>query len=195
MKFLLAIYRVLLYAYPRDFRRRYGREMALVFADRAKLAAQTGGLPRFAFHTLGDWITSALRERVTAQPTRQPVDGTPMFYSGEGDTPHWGALMNGAILSLLVFFGISFTISHIKARPWKSVGSYNRSFSHMLPVPAATPTTMPDTETKVRPEPARPRLRRQAQLLSRAASAWSAAPSPIKRGSGRGRGRRAHGAG
>ncbi len=36
LRWLCRVYRVLMYAYPPDFRRRYGREMEQVFGDRCR---------------------------------------------------------------------------------------------------------------------------------------------------------------
>ena len=51
MKFRGRLYSIMLYAYPRDFRRRFGREMLQLFRDREEFP-------------LGDWVVSVLRERM-----------------------------------------------------------------------------------------------------------------------------------
>jgi signal peptidase I len=63
------LYSVLLYAYPRDFRRQYGAAMQQVFRDRCRDVARTpGSLPmlRCAFHLAADWLASTVRENATA---------------------------------------------------------------------------------------------------------------------------------
>jgi signal peptidase I len=60
------LYSVLLYAYPPDFRRRFGAPMAQAFRDRCRDAAQAGGrfpLLRFAVHTISDWLRTSVEER------------------------------------------------------------------------------------------------------------------------------------
>jgi len=60
------VYSVLLYAYPRDFRRQYGADMLRVFRDRCRDVARTAdpmALIRFATHVAADWLTTTVRER------------------------------------------------------------------------------------------------------------------------------------
>src|SRR6185503_14104489 len=55
------------YAYPRDFRLRYGAEMQQFFRDRCRELARarsgTGVWLRFGLRNLVDWIVSTVRER------------------------------------------------------------------------------------------------------------------------------------
>ncbi len=63
------LYSVLLYAYPSEFRREYGRPMQQLLRDRwRELGQSAGGLKvlRFAAATMGDWFRSAVRERIAA---------------------------------------------------------------------------------------------------------------------------------
>jgi len=63
------LYSVLLYAYPRDFRLRYGAAMQQVFRDRCRDLARTANpmtLIRFATHIAADWLTTTVQERATA---------------------------------------------------------------------------------------------------------------------------------
>jgi len=61
-------YTLLLAAYPREFRREYGREMALVFADRCREQARAGrgakALARLWGEALLDLLVSAPREHM-----------------------------------------------------------------------------------------------------------------------------------
>jgi len=56
------VYAALLAACPSEFRREYGREMALVFADRCRESDARGGLPRVWCEALGDLARAATRE-------------------------------------------------------------------------------------------------------------------------------------
>ncbi|MGO9893939.1 MAG: signal peptidase I [Bryobacteraceae bacterium] len=63
------IYSVLLYAYPRDFRRQYGIAMQQLFRDRCRdVVRARGRLPmlRFAIHLAADWLATTVRERAAA---------------------------------------------------------------------------------------------------------------------------------
>src|SRR5262249_23981999 len=67
------VYRTLLWAYPADFRRTYGADMAQVFRDGCRDAiARDGvaGLIELWLHTLADLVGTALKERVTAAAKR-----------------------------------------------------------------------------------------------------------------------------
>ena len=64
---LCRVYAAMLYAYPREFRLRYGAEMHQFFHDRCRelvrAQAGTGVWFRFGMRNLADWITSTVRER------------------------------------------------------------------------------------------------------------------------------------
>jgi len=60
------VYRKLLVAYPIEFRRRYGKEMAQVFRTSCRASYRTsgaGGVVRLWLPTLWDWVWTAARER------------------------------------------------------------------------------------------------------------------------------------
>src|SRR5216684_2068149 len=74
-RWLCRIYAVLLHAYPREFRLRFGREMAQVFRDRCRSVAQTQGLRgllRFGVRSLAEWWTTAIGERIDSMRTATP---------------------------------------------------------------------------------------------------------------------------
>jgi hypothetical protein len=59
------IYRLMLLAYPDDFRRKHGREMMLTLRNRAHDVLEGGGgadLLAFVVHVSGDWVITALKE-------------------------------------------------------------------------------------------------------------------------------------
>jgi signal peptidase I len=63
------IYATMLYAYPREFRARFGAEMQQVFRDRCRAALgedRHGALMRFWLSMTRDWILSAGRERMAS---------------------------------------------------------------------------------------------------------------------------------
>jgi signal peptidase I len=63
------LYSILLYAYPSDFRREFGRPMQQLFRDRCRdLARSPGRLPlvHFALQTIADWCRTTIRERASA---------------------------------------------------------------------------------------------------------------------------------
>ena len=69
MSSLYHLYSLMLYAYPRDFRREYGKDMQQVFRDRCRELSRTRSwapVLRFAAHLAGDWVATTARERATA---------------------------------------------------------------------------------------------------------------------------------
>ena len=68
---LCGLYRAMLYAYPREFRLRYGAEMEQFFRDRCRELVHansgSGVWLRFGLRNLADWIVSAVRERRAAR--------------------------------------------------------------------------------------------------------------------------------
>ena len=64
---LCRVYSVMLYAYPREFRLRYGVEMRQFFRDRCRelVLAHSGSSVwlRFGLRNLADWMVSTVRER------------------------------------------------------------------------------------------------------------------------------------
>jgi signal peptidase I len=63
------LYSVLLYAYPPEFRRQYGRPMEQLLRDRCRdLARRSGGLTllRFTGQVMADWLRTTVRERAAA---------------------------------------------------------------------------------------------------------------------------------
>jgi hypothetical protein len=75
VRWLCRTYTVLLYAYPREFRLRFGVEMAQVFRDRCHSLAQgqdISGLLRFAAFSGTDWLATAIRERVDSMRAAAP---------------------------------------------------------------------------------------------------------------------------
>ena len=68
---LCRFYAVLLYAYPREFRRAYGEPMRQLFRDRCRDVLRSGGrnLLQFSAQMVGDWVRSSVRERAAAMRT------------------------------------------------------------------------------------------------------------------------------
>ncbi len=93
-----AVYHWLLHAYPGEFRRAYGREMARVFRDACNASharAGAGGVARFWCAIVGDLIGSATRERLAAL---RGVDGGRIMGEHRDVWPVWvGWIVGGAV--------------------------------------------------------------------------------------------------
>ena len=152
------LYRVLLCAYPPDFRRRYGREMAQVFGDRYRGIAQIQG-PRglllFGMRSMADWISSTVRERIASTvetgAATQAFDGVPGFYTVASFSPRPGALIHGGVLSLAFFAAISFALGNGASHRRLLIGSHHPSRSHLLP--ARTEAVPADLTAEVKANP------------------------------------------
>lgn len=75
VRWLCRMYAVLMYAYPREFRQRYGREMAQVFRDRCHSLAKgqdVRGLLCFGALSGTDWLATAIRERIDSMRAATP---------------------------------------------------------------------------------------------------------------------------
>lgn len=108
------IYALLLRLYPPRFRERYGEEALELFRGRAR--DETGFFPRLRlwFDLLTDLAVSVPREYRYVQPTVQPVAGLPAFQVLEGESPGFGRLLFGGVMSLVVFAAFSVLMSQSK---------------------------------------------------------------------------------
>jgi EF hand len=154
------LYRVLLCAYPSDFRRRYGAEMAQVFRDRCRSVAETHGahgLLKFGMRSMGDWLTSTIRERLASTgesvAASQALEGVPVFFTLESFSPRPGALIHGGVLSLVMFAAISFALGHGGSHRRVLIGSHHPSRSHLLAARTSAAPADLAAEVKANPYP------------------------------------------
>jgi hypothetical protein len=110
------IYALLLRLFPSHFRKEYGEEALQLFRDRAR--DEKGFLPRFRlwFDLLADLAISVPREYFYAEPeliadSGQRFGGTPSFYFLGDNAPRPGALLLGAVLSLIAALTFSSLLS------------------------------------------------------------------------------------
>ena len=108
------LYVWLLRIHPRRFRERFAEEMLWIFDQAAG--------PRSVIRLFADGVLSLGRQWMLRDDFRKaeaPVhayDGVPMFYTSDDFFPGTGALIQGAILSVVVFAGICFALSHSGTR-------------------------------------------------------------------------------
>jgi hypothetical protein len=170
-------YRLLLALYPSRFRNEYGAAALALFLDR--LRAERGFVPRFRL-----WI-DVIRDTAVAVPgeyRREPLhfatshashgeDGAtlshdPIFYQFDPEIPRRSALINGAIVTIVVFTGLTlFMGSAAKRTPWL-LGSHHPSRSHILPARTdAVAKTELDAEVKLKPMPFEPPISPYFRLI------------------------------
>src|SRR6267378_629717 len=122
---LIHVYRLLFLLYPARIRSVFGREMTAVLRHRQADASNKGALNLVALWTreFASLLPAALRERARVLRQwphsgleEQPAvtgsagltfDGVPAFYTCEGYSPRWSALIQGGILSLALFGAVT----------------------------------------------------------------------------------------
>ncbi len=170
-------YRVLLALYPSRFRDEYGAVALALLRDR--LRAERGLVQRFRL-----WI-DLIRDTAVSLPVeyrREPVrfatshaaDGEggaafcqgPRFYQCDPEIPRRSALINGAIVTIAAFAGLTmFMGSAAKHVPWL-LGSHHPSRSHILPARTdAIAKTDLDGEVKLKPMPFEPPISPYFRLI------------------------------
>jgi hypothetical protein len=170
-RYLCRMYGVLLYAYPRDFRRRYGREMAQVFGDRCRRVAETQGLRglvRFGAGAAADWLITTIREGMDSMQEDAHVpafDGVPGFYTIGSGGPRPGALVNGGVVSLAIFLALSVAIGRGVAQRRLLIGSHHPSRSHLLGAQTSAAPAGLATEVKAAPYPDEPPVNPYFRLI------------------------------
>jgi len=123
------IYALLLRLFPSHFREAYGEEALQLFRDRAR--DEKGFFPgvRLWLDLLSDLVWSVPREYFHMQPalvgatTLRRLDGMPLFFILEDESPRLGALLLGSAFSLAAVGTISVLITQVGSyhtfRPWK----------------------------------------------------------------------------
>jgi len=106
------LYICLLRLHPRPFRQRFAGEMLWIFDQ-----AMESRAPLMTDAIVSLWRQWALRPHAGSQPaasvaTFRVSDGVPAFYICESFKPRRSALINGWILSVAVFGGLSYAIAH-----------------------------------------------------------------------------------
>lgn len=117
---LRLFYACLLRLHPRQFRQRFAEEMLWIF-DQETANGRAAPLLADALLSLArQWIFHPGLSEPPALPTLpQGNAGVPVFYTCESSIPRPGALLNGALLSLVVFGSVSLAITHGGSH-WKS---------------------------------------------------------------------------
>ena len=155
------LYVCLLRLHPRQFRQRFAGEMLWIFDQAVEIRDR---LVTDAVVSL--WRQWALRPHTGMQPATngatalRAVDGVPVFYTCESFMPRRSALLNGGVLSVMIFIGLYFTMAHwtSHAASTRLIGSHHHSRSQLLEVrsPTVAPTDL-NTEIKVKLERGKPK--------------------------------------
>jgi signal peptidase I len=122
-------YVLLLYAYPRPFRLRYGGEMQQVFRDRCRYLARTQGrlkLLRFAIHSAADWFTTSAREQLAALA----ILARGIWITGRRASPR--GFVTEWVITILTFLFATTTLVQAYVVPTGSMESNLRVGDHVL---------------------------------------------------------------
>ena len=108
------IYAWLLRLYPSRFREEYGDAALELFRDRASDERGFFARLRLWLDLLSDLAVSIPREYRGAQPAlaAAPADIRPCFYFAANESPRAGALLIGALLSLVPVFALAIPFGH-----------------------------------------------------------------------------------
>jgi hypothetical protein len=131
-----AVYRVLLLAYPRAFRRRFGAEMEQVFSDRCRAVMKssgTAGMARFWLHMLADLAIAAGRERTACAEPRLAASAP--FCILIDDPPRNGALLAGSVATLVLFAAVALGMRSNTPRRWLFTPSARAEHAHLFAWP------------------------------------------------------------
>lgn len=139
------LYILLLRLHPRSFRQRFGDEMLGIFDDSPqKSSLMTDGLASLA----RQW---AFRRHESATAA---ADSAIPFYLSEPEIPSMSVLIPAALIALLAFSSICFTMSHRWRQTGLIVGSHHPSPSHLRPAHTdALPVEDLPAEVKMTPHP------------------------------------------
>jgi Ca2+-binding EF-hand superfamily protein len=145
-------YILLLRMHPRMFRQRFGDEMLWIFDSSSEKSS-----------LMADGFLSLVRQWTMRPPhgvafsTTTTADGVPLFYSAEPEIPRVSMMMPGALITLVAFSLISFTMSHRWRQTSLMVGSHHPSPSHLLGAHTeAQPLADLPAEVKLKPYPFHP---------------------------------------
>ena len=105
------LYRLLLRAYPRQFRQRFEAEMVAMFVDQRRAASPTiGGRLRFWTAVIVDLWRSVLRERLPSRPQHDSIRSMPMGNLGYDVRQAWRMLTRAPALACFVIALMALTI-------------------------------------------------------------------------------------
>jgi Ca2+-binding EF-hand superfamily protein len=167
--FIIALYQLILALYPSRFREEYGVAALDLLRDRLQAEREFAARLRLCLDLLRDTAISLPAEyhrEQSAEPHPVPAASPPKFYLSQPETPRRSALVNGAILTFVLFVLQSlYMTSQGKATYVWLMGSHHPSPSHILPAPATAPPADLDSEVKVKPAPYQPPISPYFKLI------------------------------
>jgi hypothetical protein len=139
------VYRWLLRLHPARFRERFAEEMLVIF-DNAEEQAEVGLLTDGFVSLVRQWILrSEYWEEKAIAPAQSTTDSVPLFYTFESFKPRTSALIDGGILTVIVFYAVClvlrYTWTHPVLIPFRGIqfqtgssGNQSESSSSLLPI-------------------------------------------------------------
>ena len=133
---LRRLYRCALRLHPSRFRRRFGEEMLYIFDQQKGTRAALGVMLDCVLSLLRQWtLRPQIETELAASSLRSPAgDHVPLFESLDPFQPSASAIINGALLSLMLFymtvFAVPYSWSHVlNLRFPDTAGDSTQSFS------------------------------------------------------------------
>jgi hypothetical protein len=151
---LRLVYRSLLRLHPARFRRRFGEEMLSIF-DQVEDRRAAAKLVADGFISFWrQWVSRPEHwEEQGSEPAQSSADGVPVFYTFQSFTPRTSALIDGGILTLLIFCAVCLALKYNWTHPVHIHFSGIRLETSSEDRPTATFSAMfPVDGTRVRPE-------------------------------------------
>jgi hypothetical protein len=112
------VYRLLLRLHPARFRDRFAEEMLAIFDRATKEKAKVGLLADGCVSVVRQWtLRSEYWEEKAPAPARSTSDGLPIFYTFESFKPRTSALIDGGILTIIVFYAVCLVLSYTWTHP------------------------------------------------------------------------------
>jgi hypothetical protein len=120
------VYHWLLRLHPARFRDRFAEEMLAIFDDAAEEQTKVGLLTDGFVSLVRQWtMRSEYWEQKAIAPAHSTTDGVPLFYTFESFKPRTSALIDGGILTVIVFYAVClilrYTWTHPVLIPFKGV--------------------------------------------------------------------------
>src|SRR5579862_1385594 len=111
------VYRWLLRLHPPRFRDRFAEEMLAIFDDAAEQRAEVRLVTDGFVSLVRQWtLRSEYWEEKTIPPA-QSTNGVPLFYTFENFKPRTSALIDGGILTVIVFYAVCLVLSYTWTHP------------------------------------------------------------------------------
>lgn len=156
------VYHWLLRLHPERFRDRFAEEMLAIFDDAVEKQIRVALLTDGFVSLVRQWtMRSEYWEQKVIAPAHSATDGVPLFYTFESFKPRTSALIDGGILTVIVFYAVClilrYTWTHPVLIPFRGVqfqtgSTVNQSVSSSTSVLPVVVTSIKSGQKFISPE-------------------------------------------